>query len=129
MGCATGNCRSQNIIDKMDANSGSTSTPNPTPVDKSTQESFNKIVSDGGLKIKVYKPDGSKQCGEGKAIALDVMEKELKNIKVYSKFKKNDGQIRMQMCGTQTGDSNVYEISKQDLETAQKAGFKQWIFE
>lgn len=79
--------------------------------------------------VKIYKPDGSLQCGQGKKIALDDMEKELEGIKVYNKENKNDGLMRIQMCGTPTGYNNVYEIDKMDLEKALKKGFKEWTFE
>lgn len=77
-------------------------------------------------RIKVYKYDGSLQCGMGKAIAFEVMQKELKNIKVYSASNKPDGLMHIQQCGTPTGTANVYEIDKKDLEAAKKLGFKLW---
>jgi len=82
-----------------------------------------------GQKIRVYKYDGSKQCGIGKSMPLEDMQKELGSIKVYSSANKNDGQMRVQLCGSPTGNANVYEIEKSDLEKAQKSGFKEWIFE
>lgn len=80
-------------------------------------------------KIKVYKYDGSLQCGMGQSIELSDMQRELKNIKVYSAERKHDGLMRIQLCGSPTGNSNVYEIDRKDLEVAQKAGFKEWSFE
>jgi len=78
------------------------------------------------LKVKVYKSDGSLQCGMGKKIPLETMEKELKGIQIFSKSNRNDGLMRIQVCGAPTGDANVYEIKKEDLEKAVKLGFKQW---
>lgn len=83
----------------------------------------------GMLKVRVYKPDGSLQCGMGKKIALEVMEKELKGITIYSRSNRNDGLMRIQVCGAPTGNSNVYEISRNDLEKALKQGFKEWTFD
>lgn len=80
----------------------------------------------GQLKVKVFKPDGTLQCGMGSKIPLETMEKELKGIKVFSKTNQNDGLMRIQVCGAPTGQSNVYEISRTDLEKALKAGFKEW---
>lgn len=80
-------------------------------------------------RIKVYKPDGSLQCGQGKAISLAEMQKELKDIKVYSSANKNDGMMRIQVCGAPTGNANVYEIDRKDLSAALKAGFKEWTFD
>lgn len=77
-------------------------------------------------KIKVYKYDGSLQCGQGKSIALDVMQKELKGISVFSSAHIPDGLLHIQMCGTPTGMINVYEIAETDLDKALSFGFKLW---
>ncbi len=37
--------------------------------------------------------------------------------------------MRIQVCGAPTGNSNVYEIDRKDLEAALKVGFKEWTFE
>lgn len=79
-------------------------------------------------KVLVYKYDGSKQCDEEKGRELDDMEKDLKGIKVYSSEKRNDGQIRVQVCGALTGMTNTYLIAKEDLEKAEASGFKKWDF-
>lgn len=78
-------------------------------------------------KVKIYKADGTLQCGQGKKIDLSEMQKSLGNIKIYSSENKNDGMMRIQLCGTPTGNSNVYEIDRKDLEAALKAGFKEWV--
>ena len=80
-------------------------------------------------RVRVYKPDGSLQCGQGRAIPLNEMEKDLKGIKTYSSINKNDGMMRIQVCGSPTGNSNIYEIDRKDLAAALKAGFKEWTFE
>lgn len=80
-------------------------------------------------RVKVYKADGSLQCGQGKQIPVAEMQKQLKDIKVYSAVNKNDGMMRIQVCGAPTGNSNVYEIERKDLEAALKAGFKEWAGE
>lgn len=80
-------------------------------------------------RVKVYKPDGSLQCGQGKAVPLADMQKDLKDIKVYSSFNKNDGMMRIQVCGSPTGNSNVYEIDRKNLEAAAKLGFKEWTYD
>lgn len=78
--------------------------------------------------VKVYKADGSLQCGQGSEISLEKMSKDLGDIKVLSSFKKNDGLMRMQVCGAPTGNCNVFEISETDLAAALKKGFKEWSF-
>lgn len=80
-------------------------------------------------RVKVYKADGSLQCGQGKAIPVEQMKKELQGITVFSSENKMDGLMHIQACGTPTGKSNVYEISRNDLEKAKKLGFREWTFD
>lgn len=80
-------------------------------------------------KVRVYKYDGSLQCGQGKAVSVEQMGKELKNVTVFSSQKKSDGLMHIQVCGSPTGMANVYEILEADLVKAEKAGFKMWTFE
>lgn len=77
-------------------------------------------------RVKVYKFDGSLQCGQGEAIAATEMQKELGKITIFSSQTKNDGMMRIQVCGAPTGNCNVFEILRKDLEAAQKLGFKEW---
>lgn len=76
--------------------------------------------------VFVAKSDGTKQCEKKKGISIDVMEKQLKSIKVYSKSSKSDGLMRTQVCGADTGYFNVFEIEASDLEKAKALGFKEW---
>lgn len=88
-----------------------------------------KPVNPDSLKrVRVYKYDGSLQCGMGTAIPTEVMAQELKSIKVFSSSKKPDGLMRAQLCGSPTGMANVYEIAASDLPEAEKYGFKKWAF-
>ena len=77
----------------------------------------------------VYKYDGSLQCGMGKEVPVEKMEQELKGIKVLSKTKKPDNLMRVQVCGSNTGQANVYEIPLDKLPEAEKKGFKEWTYE
>lgn len=77
-------------------------------------------------KIKVSKPDGTLQCNQGKKISLEDMQKQLQDIQVFSTENIHDGMMRVQMCGTPTGNHNVYEISESDLDKAISLGFKPW---
>lgn len=110
--CSHGNCRAQK---KSDNNSKVSEVP--------------VAASSTTDRVQVYKSDGSLQCGQGKQISVADMEKDLKGIKVYSSANKNDGMMRIQVCGAPTGNHNVYEIDRKDLEAALKAGFKEWTFE
>lgn len=78
-------------------------------------------------KVKVAKADGTLQCSQGKLIPLADMQKELKDITVYSSKNQNDGMMRIQVCGAATGNHNVYEIAESDLAKAQSYGFKLWV--
>jgi hypothetical protein len=77
--------------------------------------------------VKVYKPDGSKQCGMGAAVSPEDMSKELrdKGIKIKSMKKQSDGLMRIQVCGAPTGMINVFEIQKSNADTAEQVGYKQ----
>lgn len=86
-------------------------------------------MNQGKDTVRIFKYDGSLQCGTGKAIAIEEMQKELKDIKVYSAVNKNDGQMRIQLCGSPTGQANIYEIDRENLTKALSLGFKEWIFE
>ena len=112
MSCSTTNCGNQR---RFNANKN---------------EDQSKMTLDKGAlnmkKIKVAKPDGTLQCSQGKLIPLDVMKKELKDINVFSSMNQNDGMMHIQVCGSMTGNYNVYEILEADLDKAQTFGFKFW---
>lgn len=78
-------------------------------------------------KVKVAKSDGTLQCSQGKLIPLATMQKDLKDIVVFSSTNENDGMIRIQVCGAATGNHNVFEIAESDLEKAKSYGFKPWV--
>ena len=96
------------------------------PVSKENDPMSKTAIAD---RVKVHKPDGGLQCGMGKAVSLSDMQKQLGAIKVYKSYNKNDGMMRIQMCGAPTGNSNIYEINSKDLAEAIKAGFKEWTIE
>jgi hypothetical protein len=94
-----------------------------------TDETTKMTLDKGALnmkKIKVAKEDGTLQCSRGKLIALADMQKDLKEITVFSSSNQNDGMMRIQVCGSPTGNYNVYEILEADLEKAKSFGFKLW---
>jgi hypothetical protein len=114
IGCAAGNCRSHRET---------------VPDEKAVNQAVAQISSNAQNRVKVYKYDGGLQCGMGKPIAISQMQKELKDINVYSSENKPDGLMHIQACGTPTGQANVYEIDRTSLEAAKKRGFKEWTFE
>lgn len=108
-GCSSTNCRRYNNL------SEATKTEWVGDVQEETGENN---------RIKIYKPDGSLQCGMGQAIAPEVMREELEGVEVYSSEKASDGMMHIQACGTPTGQINVFEIRQVDLDIASKKGFK-----
>lgn len=78
--------------------------------------------------VKVYRYDGTLQCGMGKRVSVEEMQKDLKDVPVISSTHLNDGLMRIQLCGSPTGDANVYEIEETHLDKAKSLGFREWTF-
>lgn len=96
---------------------------------KNPDEAQKMTLDKGSLntkKVKVSKADGTLQCGQGKLIPINQMQKELNDITVFSSNSQNDGKMRIQVCGAGTGQYNVYEILETDLDKAKAAGFMLW---
>lgn len=115
--CSHGNCRSQKAP-------AETASAQSALADEPSLKGSSNVD-----RVKVFKPDGTLQCKQGKLIPLGEMQKELTGIQIYSAENKNDGMMRIQVCGSPTGNSNVYEISRADLEKALSKGFKEWLGE
>jgi len=96
------------------------------PVEITGKETTVTQNKDLTTRVRVFKPDGTLQCGQGQKIDLNTMKKDLQDIEVFSSENKHDGLMRVQVCGHPTGMANVYEILAADLERAQKLGFKKW---
>lgn len=74
--------------------------------------------------VTVAKADGSLQCEPDSGLSLDQMaEEQLAGVEILSSSKQNDGLVRIQVCGTETGMLNAYRIRSKYLIRAQKAGF------
>lgn len=112
--CSTTNCAHERKFNSM----------------KTEDAGKDKMTLDKGSlnmkKVKVAKADGTLQCNQGKKIKIEDMQKDLKEIQVFSSDTQNDGMIRIQVCGSATGNHNVYEILETDLEKALGYGFKRW---
>jgi hypothetical protein len=67
--------------------------------------------------VRIFRYDGSLQCGMGQAVPLDEMAKELTavDIRVLSSEKRVVPGFIIGLCGAPTGIANVYEIAKDDL--------------
>lgn len=98
-----------------------------TDIPAESMQKGSAVKKDLTTRVFVYKSDGSLQCGQGSKIDLNVMQKDLGNIEVFSAENKHDGMMRIQVCGHPTGYANVYEIDQKDFEAALKAGFKKWL--
>ncbi len=71
--------------------------------------------------VFVYKYKGSKQCEADSGISLEEMARELDE--VISMHTANDGLDRIQVCGADTGDLNIYEIGLGYYFKAKELGF------
>ena len=78
----------------------------------------------GSVDSKVYKYDGSVQCGSA-GTSVDDMAWELTNrgIDVLCGQKGNDGNVYCTACGCGSGSINVYVIHPQNLADAEALGF------
>ena len=123
--CSSGSCLKNK--DQLEVASG-TAVSTKANLDPHMESPMTKSDSVAD-RVKVYKYDGSLQCAMGKAIPLEEMQKELKDIKVYSAKNKHDGLMHIMVCGSPTGKANVYEIDRVHLQNALKKGFKEWTFD
>ena len=85
--------------------------------------------------VKIFRYDGSLQCGMGQAVPLDEMARELAaaNIKVLSSEKRVVSGLIIALCGAPTGMANVYEIAKDDLPRIPAGpqgvkSFQPWVY-
>lgn len=120
--CAAGNCREQRAEARRKSTAGSELTQ--AKAEEVLKETKGSNVMD---RVRVFKPDGSLQCGMGSAIPLETMKKELGNIKVYSQENTSDNLMHITLCGSPTGKINVFEIDRENLKEALSKGFK--VFE
>jgi hypothetical protein len=94
----------------------------PVTPDGAANSGGEAVVAGEG-RVFVAKPDGSLQCGMAKGETPAEMEKQLGGIKVYSRVNRPDGKMHIQVCGSPTGQVNVYEIPNSSLSEAEKRGF------
>lgn len=77
-------------------------------------------------RVRVYKPDGSRQCEKNAGQSILVMERELAGIPVFAREKRKDGLMHVQVCGSPSGMINIYEIELARVKQAEERGFKRW---
>tara|TARA_R110000787_G_scaffold42217_1_gene103789 strand:+ start:86 stop:436 length:351 start_codon:yes stop_codon:yes gene_type:complete len=75
--------------------------------------------------VLVFKYKSSVQCAPDSGILLDDMAADLTaaNIKVLCAADGHDGNVAITLCGAETGEINVYEITKSALINAENLGF------
>ncbi len=81
--------------------------------------------------IKIFKYDGTLQCGMGKEVALSEMKNDLEkaDVNVISYEKRLVPYFIPTVCGIPTGRVNVYEIYVSDFEKIKDMDFTLWIFD
>lgn len=128
--CAQTNCRENHRAETTAPTTAGGSTDVNKPATPATEAPIRPVDTSKeatiGDQVRVYKPDGSLQCDQGKPVSLDEMKKQLGSIPVLQMIKKSDGLMRIQQCGSPTGMSNVYSIERKNLSAATKLGFKEW---
>lgn len=74
--------------------------------------------------VKIAKANGAKQCESGH-ITSAAMRAELtsKGVEVVSAACGNDGLMHAAVCGAESGEINIFEISSGDLDKARNLGF------
>lgn len=140
--CASGPCRElrqpelaaqqdrKSEVNKETALAGAPTTvtvaPPKPPVTTQPGAAAAKPSANKDSTVLIYKADGSLQCGTARGVSVDEMEKQLAGIKIYSREKRPDGLMHIQVCGSPTGMINVYEIELGELLKAEKLGFKRF---
>ncbi len=117
--CANSHCR---YVREADAAKKTDAGP---PV-ASPEAPVANIKTSSADRVRIYKFDGSLQCGLGHSQSLSQSQKTLASIRVYQSWKRHDGMMRVQLCGSPTGQANVFEIDRKDLPAAIQLGFKEW---
>ena len=83
----------------------------------------------GAAHVRVFKYDGSQQCGQGQPISPEEMRKEIPaSIEIYKVESKMDGLMHSMRCGANSGKANVFEVASKDLPALKKLGYKEWIW-
>lgn len=91
-------------------------------------------LAQGAGQVRIYKPDGTLQCGQGQEITLQAMHAELEKLgaKVIAEEKRALPVFTTAVCGAPTGMANTYVVSAADWDALQKnapqSGFKPWNF-
>lgn len=115
--CATGRCPRAGAVDAAAAPVASAPEASALP---------GKVAAKTITTVLVYKSDGSLQCGMGKGLSAEDMEKQLAGLGVTARSKRSDGMMHIQACGQATDMANVYEIPESSLAAAEKRGFRRF---
>lgn len=79
------------------------------------------------VSVYVYKADGSRQCEHSSLDTLASMREQLADagINVFTSRKGWDGREGIALCGSPTGEINIYEIDAAALHKAMALGFRE----
>lgn len=124
VGCASRPCREPRIpeLDQTQSRPEGVATTGASLGKSASTE----LDSSAPVRVRVYKPDGSRQCERRTGQPAEAMERELAGIPVYHREKRSDGLMHIQVCGSPTGMINLYEIDSINLKKTEERGFKKW---
>jgi hypothetical protein len=125
-GCSSRPCREPRLPELDQTSSGVSSTSPSASSSGSSSGNSSKADETGPLRVRVYKPDGSRQCEKRTGRSVEATERELAGIPVYHREKRSDGLMHIQVCGSPTGMINIFEIDSSNLKKAEERGFKKW---
>lgn len=123
-GCSSRPCREPRIPELDQTQTRTGSVPPTGGAVANTTASETDVTTP--VRVRVYKPDGSRQCEKRTGRTVDSMERELAGIPVHHREKRSDGLMHIQVCGSPTGMINLYEIDSSNLKKAEERGFKKW---
>ncbi len=76
--------------------------------------------------VQVYKYDRSVSCNQSSGVSVDTMKLELqkRKIPIVALSCGNDGLVRAAVCGIDTGQINIFEISADAYPEAKEMGYE-----
>ncbi len=77
--------------------------------------------------VWITKPDGAQSCAPESGMSLTQGAEELRKAKVtvFDSKKGTDGQMHIQMCGAESGSTNLFLISRENLGVAISLGYQE----
>jgi len=128
VGCVSGHCRTQHesnatLAEKRTQDGEQLKETFKTPQTASGERSSPSATA--GTTVRVFKSDGTLQCGKGKKIPIERIASELKGINILEKYAGDDGMMHSSNCGGVTGTGYIFVIPSADLKKAQDLKLKE----